>query len=260
MKKQITIIANWKMYTSFTQTLTQLTNHFDRLVSLASNKKLTLILAPTLPAIQELAMIFKNTNLTWAAQDCSEHLAGAYTGQISAETLKSIGCGACVIGHSECRKYHGESDETIARKLQVLLDFDISPIICIGEDKEIANTNEIIALLTKQLTPLLKVLTLNRQKINERRIYLAYEPAWAIGNNKTPSHIQIETIYAWLHQFTQKAVPEITIHCLYGGSVSMQTLDFLKKFPHINGFLIGKASLDLQEFEKIVKYIMVENG
>lgn len=256
--KKYTIIANWKMYLSFDATITQAADHFDALTLFAGNKNINLLIAPTLPAIPELATIFKDTPVGWCAQDCSEHLAGAYTGQVSAEALKAIGCNACLIGHSERRKYCNESTAAIAGKLQTLLDYTISPVICIGEQEQDFVQGKAISALESQLKPILERLQTNQHKINGLPIYLAYEPAWSIGTGKIADELHIENIYAWLHQQTLKFAPSVNWVLLYGGSVNTQTINFFKKFELIRGFLIGRASLDFQEFEKIVKCIMVE--
>ncbi len=246
------------MYFSFDSTIDQTADHFDALVSMAKNKNLSLFLAPTLPAIQELTTIFKDTPVQWCAQDCSEHIAGAYTGQISAETLAAIGCQACIIGHSERRIYCGETNEAVARKLQTLLDYNLSPVICIGEQEEDFLNGKTIEALELQLKPIIGVLEANQHKINGLPVYIAYEPAWSIGTGNVPDALQIENTYTWLSQQTKKHAQSITLSLLYGGSVNLKTIAFFKKFPLIQGFLIGKASLDFPEFEKIVKCIIVE--
>ena len=256
--KKYTVIANWKMYLSFDSTITQVTDHFDALVTLANNKNVSLFLAPTLPAIPELAIVFKETPVGWCAQDCSEHIAGAYTGQVSPEALKAIGCNACIIGHSERRKYCGETDEAIAHKLQALLDYNLSPVICIGEHEEGCDFEQAVATLERQLKPIFDVLTAVQHKINGLPVYFAYEPVWSIGTGKIADELHLENIYVWLQQQIHKYAPSVSGVLLYGGSVNANTIKFFKKFDRIQGFLVGKASLDFQEFEKILKCIMVE--
>ncbi len=258
MKKQMTVIANWKMYLGFNATITRITENFDGLVALTKNKDCAVYLAPTLPAIAELARIFKETNVLWCAQDCSEHIAGAYTGQVSAETLKDMGCRACIIGHSERRKYNAETSDLVANKLQVLLDYDVSPVVCIGEHEEDYRKKQTIDVLEQQLVPVMRVLEKSQQKINGLRVYIAYEPVWAIGTGVAADSEHLINVYTWLCHHIQKHAPMINVHLLYGGSVNLLNVDALKKVEQVQGFLIGKSSLDFQEFEKIVKCIMVE--
>ncbi len=246
------------MYLSFDATISQTTDNFDALVTMAGHKQVSLFLAPTIPTLPELTMIFRDTPVQWCAQDCSEHIAGAYTGQVSAEALKAIGCNACIIGHSERRTYCGEGDQAIANKLHSLIDYNLSPIICIGEQEEEFNQGNAIPALERQLKLIIEVLEANQHKLNGLPVYLAYEPTWSIGTGRVPNSVHIENIYAWLSQQILKHAPSTNWVLLYGGSVNTETVGYFKKFPLIQGFLIGKASLDFQEFEKIVKCIIVE--
>lgn len=245
------------MYLSADQTVAFATEHFDALVKYAEHKNLAMTIAPTLPVIRDLALIFKDTQLSWAAQDCSNHLAGAFTGQVSPLSLKEIGCSACIIGHSERRRFCGETSEDVAIKTQLLLDCALSPIICIGEDHE--HMEQALATLHEQLNPVLQAIKNYQHKIKNIPVYIAYEPAWSIGTGKIAESSYLESIFAWLKKETQALGAGFTWRFLYGGSVNAQTITAFKKIGAIEGFLIGKASSNFEEFEKILKSIMLES-
>jgi triosephosphate isomerase len=246
------------MYLDFNTTITNMKNHFDSLVSMANNNYISLFFAPTLPTILPLSTLFKDTQVGWCAQDCSAYTSGAYTGQISAETIKSIGCTMCLVGHSERRIYCGDTDEIVAQKLQSLLALNISPVICIGECEEDMRQKKTIATLERQLNFIIIKLAEHKNTFHELPIYIAYEPVWSIGTEKIADHLHIQNTYTWLKNYLSNNIASIKVNLLYGGSVNSGSIEYLKKFNLIDGFLIGRASLHFQEFEKIVKCIIVE--
>jgi triosephosphate isomerase len=253
MNKKRFYIANWKMNLTYEETITFATHSYDALISLA-NPTTTIVLCPSYPALYPLAQIFKATGIYLGAQGCSNHQDGAFTGQVSAADLSSVGCTYCIIGHSEQRQFLGETHQTVAQKTILLLDAGISPIICIGETAEQNQQGQTIVTLEHQLTPLM-------QRIHEREtlahtlpLLVAYEPVWAIGSGSLPTVKHLQTVYAWLKQFLTLHTPSLPWHMLYGGSISSATAQEFASITELDGFLIGGASLDFQEFEKIVKY------
>lgn len=251
-------IANWKMYLPFDETISLATKNLDAFNKLAQLPNTTIIIAPTIPTTYTLTQIFKTTKIQWAAQDCSEHIIGAFTGQISAETIKTVGCSACIIGHHERRKYNGETNQTISRKLEALLEANLSPIICIGEETNPGTLGATLQVLEEQLTSLCSILKKYTLKYPELTHAIAYEPAWAIGSGNVPDNVYLENIFSWITTFLQKTCPATNVNLLYGGSISSKNILLFKNTKFLNGFLIGKASTDFQEFEKIVKNSILE--
>jgi triosephosphate isomerase (TIM) len=247
MKKNFAFIANWKMYLNFNQETEFATSNYDNFVELSNNKKNNIILCPSFLNLKTLIQIFRETEINIGAQNCSSHSKGSYTGQISAESLNLANCRYCIIGHSETKKHLIEDD--INEKLKQLINNKISPILCIGEDEESFKNQNTINILEKQLSNILDLIKNNNIKQN---IYIAYEPIWSIGSGNIATLDHLENVFAWLYKKIQ-TLKNNHINLLYGGSVNSQNASNLKKITNLDGFLIGKASLDFQEFKKIVE-------
>jgi len=248
--RQHTYIANWKMYWNTTETITFVTNNLENLCSLADHEQISIVLCPSFIALDPLAQKLHNTRIELGAQDCSNQNNGAYTGQISATDLKDLCCTYCIIGHSERRRYNGETDAVVAEKCQRLVEAGITPIVCVGETKEENQQGQTLAILEKQLTHLFEQLA--KVKI-PTKILIAYEPIWAIGTGLIPTIEQLEITFTRLSELTKQASLLVNWKLIYGGSISSRNIQGLKGIVLIDGFLIGGASLDFQEFEKIVK-------
>lgn len=240
------------MYWSFDTTLASVTAHYEKLISLAGTEKTTLVLCPSSPALYPLAEMFKETPIKLGAQDCSDHAKGAFTGQISAESLRSLCCSYSIIGHSERRQQCKESSQQVADKCSQLLGAGITPIVCIGETLDAHNDGKTLIALEEQLRPVLNFAKERAHALDNSTIILAYEPVWAIGSDKTPQIDHVDTVFAWLATITQKEAPFVHWAFLYGGNVTSQNVQNFKKIDRMGGFLIGRASLDFQELEKVV--------
>lgn len=257
MKKQYFFVANWKMNMSFDNATDFATTHYEDILSLCRQTKQKIIICPSFTAIQTLTNIFQQTEISIGAQDCSSHLRGSFTGQISAQDLHSIGCSHTIIGHSESRKSQQDTNEMIAQKCVHLLSYSISPIICIGESKKEYNEKRTLKVLEQQLQPIINTICGKTTIPTDLPIYIAYEPIWAIGTGKIAQPEHLEMIATWISIFLKKACPSIKFHILYGGSVSSKTANRMAGIENLDGFLIGKASLSFQELKKIVQSILV---
>jgi triosephosphate isomerase len=182
------------------------------------------------------------------AQDVSSHDSGAYTGETAPSMLKEFGVRYAIVGHSERRQYHGETDEIVAAKTQQALSVGITPIVCVGEtlaERESGKTEEVVK---RQLAA---VIHTNGHCISE--IVVAYEPVWAIGTGKTASPEQAQQVHAVLRAQLKAASPKADrIKLLYGGSMNAANAASLLGQPDIDGGLIGGAALKVQEFLTIV--------
>ncbi len=191
--------------------------------------------------------------LTYGAQDLSPNTAGAFTGDISAAMLKKLGCSYVLIGHSERRAIHNESNELINKKIRAALTHEIAPIFCIGEDLSIRESGDHVAHVISQLREGLR----GFHKPDLKRIVFAYEPIWAIGTGKTatPEDAQ-EVCSAIRHELIRFASDEISekARILYGGSVKSSNILEIMKQPDIDGALVGAASLDPEELARICKF------
>lgn len=247
MKKKFIFIANWKMYLNFNQEIEFATSNYDNLLKLIN--KNNIILCPSFLNLKTLIQIFKETNVNICAQNCSDHCKGSYTGQISATSLSLANCKHCIIGHSESRKYLNENENDITEKFKQLINNYISPILCIGENEKDHKNQNTMNILDNQLKNILNIIKNNNIK---QHIYIAYEPIWSIGTGKIANIDHLENIFAWIYEKIKKLTNK-HIKLLYGGSVNSKNISILKKITNLDGFLIGKASLNFQEFKKIVK-------
>lgn len=243
MKKKL-IAGNWKMNGS-----------------LAANEALVkgLLAGLTAPACQvalcvpsvylaQMQSLVAGSSIELGAQDVSQHEAGAFTGEISGAMLTEFGVRYCIVGHSERRQYHGETDALVALKAQRALACGVTPIVCVGEtlaEREAGHTEEVVK---RQLAA---VIHTNGHCISE--IVVAYEPVWAIGTGKTASVEQAQQVHAVLRAQLKAASPQADrIHILYGGSMNASNAAQLLAQPDIDGGLVGGASLKAPDFLSII--------
>jgi len=201
--------------------------------------------APYLSSVQALCA---SSGLDVGAQDVSVHDKGAFTGEVSAAMLKDFGVRYVIVGHSERRQYHGETDATVSAKARAALAAGITPIVCVGETLAEREADQTEAVVRRQLAA---VIHDNGHCISE--IVVAYEPVWAIGTGKTASPEQAQAVHALL----RKQLAAATVHAdkvplLYGGSMNAVNAADLLAQPDIDGGLIGGASLKALDFLSIV--------
>jgi triosephosphate isomerase len=201
--------------------------------------------APYLAQVQALAA---GSCLALAAQDVSQHESGAYTGEFSAAMLRDFAVRYVLVGHSERRQYHGESDVHVAVKAQRALAAGITPIVCVGETLEEREAGQTEAVVRRQLAA---VIHLNGHCISE--VVVAYEPVWAIGTGKTATPEQAQQVHAVLRAQLAAASPHAAkIRLLYGGSMNAANAAQLLAQPDIDGGLVGGASLKTADFLQII--------
>jgi len=200
------------------------------------------------PYLAQLQLLLKGSPIGWGAQDVSAHEQGAYTGEVSAAMLRDFSCRYAIVGHSERRQYHGETDAVVAEKAQRALAAGITPIVCVGEtlaEREAGVTEEVVK---RQLAA---VIHLVGHCITE--IVVAYEPVWAIGTGKTATPEQAQAVHAVLRaQLKAATAHSERIQILYGGSMNAANAATLLAQPDIDGGLIGGASLKAPDFLQIV--------
>jgi triosephosphate isomerase len=198
--------------------------------------------------LAQLQGLLAGSAIELGAQDVSQHEAGAFTGEISGAMLKEFGLRYALVGHSERRQYHGETDALVASKAQRTLACGITPIVCVGEtltEREAGKTEEVVK---RQLAA---VIHANGHCISE--IVVAYEPVWAIGTGKTASTEQAQEVHAVLRAQLKAATEHSDrIHILYGGSMNAANAAQLLAQPDIDGGLVGGASLKSADFLAII--------
>lgn len=183
------------------------------------------------------------------SQDVSFHINGAYTGDISASQLRSLGVNYSIIGHSERRKYH-QDDKYINEKLTCALNEEIVPILCIGEDLEEKNNNLTGNRLRQDIDNAFQNISSELLK----NVIIAYEPLWAIGTGVIPTNGEIHDIIAFIKNYVSKNY-NIEIKVLYGGSVNNENITTLESIDNIDGYLVGGASLDTNKFIDLINKI-----
>ncbi len=189
----------------------------------------------------------KNRPLKLGAQDCHYENSGSFTGDLSAAMIKNVGCGYVILGHSERRAGHFESDEIVAKKVKAALANNLIPIICVGENKEIRDQNKHLGFVYKQLMNSMP------QDVKFKKLIIAYEPIWSIGTGVVPTTEQIAEMAKLITQVFKEKFSDIAqeYFVLYGGSVTSQNSKEILAVAHVDGVLVGKASLDASEFVKI---------
>ena len=248
MRKNI-IAGNWKMNKNLSeafQLVSELKNELN-----GKSLHADVIVAPPSIALDAINSLVKGTNIKLAAQNMHSEDSGAFTGELSAEMLKSVGCDFVILGHSERRTIFGESDEFINKKVIKAIDSGITPILCCGESLEERENGTTFAVVEKQLTAGLK--NLKNEQVAE--VIIAYEPIWAIGTGKTASPEQAQEVHAFIRNLLTRltnaeVADNITIQ--YGGSVKPDNAKELFANPDVDGGLIGGASLKAEDFIQIV--------
>lgn len=244
------IAGNWKMHKTQAETRAFF-EAFKPLVS--ASRHCDIIVAPPFTAIAAAVDAARGTSITIAGQDACWEREGAFTGQVSMPMLVEAGCRSVIIGHSECRKYFGETDATVNRKLKAAIEAGLQPIVCVGEDQSERDARRTEKILERQVNDGMATLT----GPDFSRILIAYEPLWAIGTGRTATpEIAAET-HAFLRRLAAKRfTPELAarVRILYGGSVKPDNIRSLMAQEEIDGALVGGASLDAQSFSAIVNF------
>jgi triosephosphate isomerase len=201
------------------------------------------------PYLTETAATLAGSDLRWGAQDCSAHEQGAYTGEVSAAMLAEFGCRHVIVGHSERRAYHAETDLLVAQKAQAALARGITPIVCVGETLAQRDAGETEAVVKRQLAAVIHQLAHCAGEI-----VVAYEPVWAIGTGRTATPEQAQEVHRVLRAQLQAATGRgSAMTILYGGSVKADNAATLFAQPDIDGGLIGGASLKANDFIAICR-------
>jgi triosephosphate isomerase len=216
---------------------------------LGNGKALAAVCVPA-PYLQQCADALAGTKLAWGAQDVSHHASGAYTGEVAASMLVDFACRYVIVGHSERRAYHGETDALVAQKTLAALSAGLTPIVCVGEtlaEREAEQTNVVVS---KQMSAVLELL----DDAALERIVVAYEPVWAIGTGKTATPAMAQEVHAQLRSQlrARSAAAADAVAILYGGSMKPENAAELMAQPDIDGGLIGGAALKAADFLAII--------
>ena len=242
------VVANWKMHGNLASNEQLFTAYIQKLTSLTN---IDVVVCVPYPYLAQAQALLKNTNIAWGAQNLSKDPVGAFTGEVSATMLKDFGASYVIIGHSERATAYCESDENIAVKFMQAKTYGLTPILCVGETLIEREAGVMQMVVGKQLDAIIN--TYGAGVFADAIV--SYEPIWAIGTGLAASNEQAQS----MHEFIRGKVAAldksaaISLKILYGGSVNPQNAVQLLVMQDIDGGLIGKCSLNAQEFEKICR-------
>lgn len=240
------VVGNWKM-NGTQQSIAELVKAVIRLSQNPGNIEVV-VCAPHVYLSQVAGMLVdSSSDVQLGAQDLSEHEPGAYTGDVAGTMLADVGCHYVIVGHSERRQYHGESNEQLAAKFIAAQTAGLTPIYCVGESLEQREAGRTLDTIAAQLALIVQGTDQDLLK----KAVIAYEPVWAIGTGRTASPEQAQEVHSFIRGQLGAAAEHTRI--LYGGSVNAATAADLFAQPDIDGGLVGGASLDAVAFSEICK-------
>lgn len=244
------VVGNWKMHKTSREGaafIRELAGHLGDL------KDREVMVAPPFTGLAEAVQAAAGTRLAVAAQDVFWEKEGAYTGEVSAAMLTDLGVKAAIVGHSERRRYFGETDDWVAKKASAALEQGLLPLICMGENEEQRVAGETFTVLARQVQEDLALVEMEAGS----GLVIAYEPVWAIGTGRTATPEMAQEAIAFVRaQVAELLGSELArqVRILYGGSVGPDNIDALMAQPDIDGVLVGGASLRMESFVRIVRF------
>ena len=256
MKRIPLIAGNWKMNMDHVQAVSLINKLATELDDLDFDyDKTDVVVIPPYTDLRSVQTVIEGDGLKIAlgAQDVAVYESGAYTGEISATMLSKLGVKYVVVGHSERREYHAETDDLVGQKGKAALAWGMTPIICVGEVLEVRKNGQHVDHVVTQLKGAFAGYT----KDEAKKVVIAYEPVWAIGTGEVATPADAEEVSAAIREllatmFDQETADAIRI--LYGGSVKSSNVKEIMAQPNVDGALVGGASLDADEFAKICDY------
>lgn len=247
MRKRI-IAGNWKMNKTLDEAIDLARAIKDKA---ADVQNVDMILCPPFTNLSSVVDVVKGTNIGVGAQHLHWEAKGAFTGEISADMLRSVGCQYVIIGHSERRQYFGETDETVNKRIKAALAAGLVPIVCVGETLEEREADKTQEVVETQITGAYKDISSN----DAENMVVAYEPVWAIGTGKVATPQQAQEVHAYIRSLLKTVYSEKvaeTVRIQYGGSMKPGNAAELLANPDVDGGLIGGASLDADSFLGII--------
>lgn len=239
MQRKPLVMANWKLYGDF-ESISSWQQSFQ------TSDNVDAVLCPPFPFLSSVAKAERTFAL--GAQNVSQHLEGAFTGEVSARMLKSCLVDYVIVGHSERRALYGETDQIAFEKVQTVIAQDLRAVLCVGENQEEREAGTTFDIIEQQLE---RILTLSEQDIS--KLVVAYEPIWAIGTGLAATPDMANEVHHFIRNRLAKVTQDVaqSVQILYGGSVKPNNAAQLAKMPDIDGALVGGASLDAQSFTEI---------
>lgn len=245
--RQTIIAGNWKMNGTVPETISLIK---DLLGHGPLNERATVVVCPPFTSLYLTHELIQNSEIMLGAQDMSVHSNGAYTAEVSAQMLLTVGTRFVILGHSERRQYHAESDQAVNAKAKVALEAGLTPIICVGETLDQRESGSTTQVIGKQVAGTLSGFDAEML----RKSVIAYEPVWAIGTGKTATPEMAQEVHKFIREkvaLIDKAAADV-LPILYGGSVKPSNAEGLLGQPDLDGALVGGASLKAEDFIGII--------
>lgn len=247
MRKPI-IAGNWKM----NKTIAEAVEFVNEVKDKVQNDKVEAVICAPFLALKDLKEATKGTNIKIGAQNMHFEEKGAFTGEISPLMLKELDMDYVVIGHSERRQYFNETDETVNKKVLKALEVGIDPILCVGEtleEREAGNTKDVCKVQVEKALE-------NVSKEDLAKVVIAYEPVWAIGTGKTATSEDANDVIAYIREVVANLYGELAneVRIQYGGSVKPSNVAEIMNQSDIDGALVGGASLEANDYVKLVNF------
>lgn len=249
MRKPL-IAGNWKLHLTINEAVDLATALKEQLRDLTDRE---VVVAPVFTALTAVAQVLQESRIRVAAQDLFWEDKGAFTGEVSAPLLRDAGCGYVLAGHSERRQYFGETDRDVNRKAGAALRAALVPIVCVGETLEERESGRTLEVVRRQIAGALEGFSPDEVL----KSVLAYEPVWAIGTGRTATPAQANEVHGFVRSLLSDKFGDIVsnqVRILYGGSVKAENIDELMAEPHLDGALVGGASLKAEAFVRIAKF------
>ena len=252
MRKNL-VAGNWKMNLTYQDGLALVSEITNMVADEAPGSGVEVVICPPFPFLHSIGkLLTSGGTIHLGAQNCHHQDSGAYTGEVSAKMLQSVGVEYVILGHSERRQYFHEDDALLSQKLKAALAAGLKPIFCVGETLETREADETFSYLEKQLQD--GLFHLSNEEFDQ--VTIAYEPIWAIGTGKTATSAQAQEVHAFIREqvaraYDAEAAQNTTI--LYSGSANAQNARELFSQPDVDGGLIGGAALKSRDFTEIVK-------
>jgi triosephosphate isomerase len=248
MRKKI-VAGNWKMNKTFQEGV-DLAIEISNIVTEKGDKNVNVIVSPPFTHIAEVNKVVNNERVSVAGQNCATETSGAYTGEISAEMLWSAGADSVILGHSERRTYYGETNALLNTKVKKAIEFNLTPIYCVGEILAEREAGKHFDVIKEQIETVL----FDLEVTDFEKVVIAYEPVWAIGTGKTATSDQAQEVHKFIRDLLSAkfgaAAQNTSI--LYGGSCNPKNAKELFANPDVDGGLIGGASLKAEDFIQII--------
>ncbi|HPH03472.1 MAG TPA: triose-phosphate isomerase [Spirochaetota bacterium] len=245
------LAGNWKMNKTVPEAVALAKDLVQAVANVADRD---IVICPTFPCLVPVAEVVRGTNVKLGAQNMYFEDAGAYTGEVSADMLKSAGVEFVILGHSERREYFGETNQIVNKKLKKALEKGLGPIVCVGEKLAERESGKAEAVVEDHVRGAFEGISAE----DALKVTIAYEPVWAIGTGKTATPDDADAMHAFIRTvlgsiYSGDVAAKVRIQ--YGGSANDKNIDDLMKMPDIDGALVGGASLKADSFSRIVKFV-----